>query len=422
MSQLKKEEVVTLKTLKAKGQSNAEIARTLGVTEGAVRYRLRRDGVADGRRKVRLAAKYAELIEHWLQEHEAREAPRRSPRPANLRELFEWLVDPHEYSGSYNSVRRYVRATYPPPRLRPYRRVETPPGAQAQVDWGEFAVDLGDGPQKLYAFVMVLAHSRRTAVVWCRRMDQLAWHHGHNEAFRRLGGIPAVVRIDNLKTGVAVGAGPWGELNTSYRTYARSVRFHIDPCLPRSPEHKGKVERRVEVLRGLEIDGRQFDGLADLQRRTDEQLERLARRRKCPATGETIEASWQAELPRLQPLPLLPEVFDVSVSRPVQPDCTVHFESRQYSVPFVLTGRTVEVRGCTETVQILHDGRVVAEHRRGTKERLLLDPRHYEGAGDDRVRPPQPLGAMARKLAEIALAPVEQRPLDLYAALTEVAR
>jgi hypothetical protein len=29
---------------------------------------------------------------------------------------------------------------------------ETPPGAQAQVDWGEFSdLDVGEGPQKLYA-------------------------------------------------------------------------------------------------------------------------------------------------------------------------------------------------------------------------------------------------------------------------------
>jgi len=35
-------------------------------------------------------------------------------------------------------------------------------------------------------------------------MDQLAWHRVHNGAFKRIGGIAAVNRIDNLKTGVAV--------------------------------------------------------------------------------------------------------------------------------------------------------------------------------------------------------------------------
>ena len=38
-------------------------------------------------------------------------------------------------------------------------------------------------------------------------MDQLAWHHVHNEAYRRLGGVAAVNRIDNLKTGIVHGCG-----------------------------------------------------------------------------------------------------------------------------------------------------------------------------------------------------------------------
>jgi hypothetical protein len=51
-----------------------------------------------------------------------------------------------------------------------------------------------------------------------------------------------------------------------------------------------------------------------------------------------------------------------------------------------------------------------------------LDPRHYDGPGDERVAPPVPLGKMGRRLQEILAQPVEQRPVNLYAALAEVAR
>jgi len=88
----------------------------------------------------------------------------------------------------------------------------------------------------------------------------------------------------------------------------------------------------------------------------------------------------------------------------------------------VLCERRVEVRGCAEVVQVLHDGQVVAEHPRHSRARLLLDPAHYEGPGDERVMPPVPLGKMGQRLQEIVLQPVEQRPLDLYAALAEVSR
>jgi|SRR5262245_9266746 len=423
---LRPEEIVTLSVLKDKGQSHTQIAQTLGITEGAVRYHLRRQGRPDGRQhKPQKAEGQAAAIDHWVRQHQPPASNGGDARPVNVRALYDWLRAEHAYAGSYKSVLRFVRARYPKPRLRPFRRVETPPGAQAQVDWGEFAgIDLGDGPQTLYGFVLVLSHSRKEALIWCRCMDQLAWHHAHTEAFRRLGGIPAVLRIDNLKTAVVRGAGPWGQLNDAYRSYARGLGFHIDACLPRCPEDKGKVENKVGTLkRRLRLAGQWFDGLSGLQRWTDGELAAWAARRLCPATGASVEASWRAEQPRLRPLPaVLPLAFEVAVTRTVQRDCTVSFEGRTYSVPFVLCGLAVEVRGCAEVVQVLHDGRVVAEHPRHSRVRLLLDPAHYEGPGDDRVAPPVPLGKLGQRLQEIVFQPVEQRPLDLYAALAEVAR
>jgi len=422
--QLTPEMIVALRVLNEQGQSNREIARTLRVSEGTVRYHLRRQGQPDGRcNKPCKAEAVAEAIDFWLNAQQRPPAEGTLDRPANVLGLFEWLSNQHNYTGSYKSVLRFVRSRYPKPKLRPYRRVETPPGAQAQVDWGELAgLDIGDGPQTLYAFVMVLSHSRKEALVWCPRMDQLHWHKAHNEALRRLGGVPAVLRIDNLKTGIAQGAGPWGEINEAYAAYARALGFHVDACLPRRPEHKGKVENKVRFVKGrLRLNG-PFAGLAELQQSTDEQLTASASKRTCPATGRTVQESWRAEQPLLRALPILPEPFDLTATRPVQRDCTINFEGRTYSVPFVLCGLQVEVRGCAGMVQVWHDGRVVAEHQRHTQERLLLNPKHYDGPGDERVTPPVPLGRMGQRLQDILEMEVEKRPLDLYAALAEVSR
>jgi len=119
---------------------------------------------------------------------------------------------------------------------------------------------------------------------------------------------------------------------------------------------------------------------------------------------------------------VLPLAFEVALTRTVQKDCTISFEGRCYSVPFVLCGLAVAVRGCAEVVQVLHAGCVVAEPPRHSQARLVLEPSHYEGAGDECVAPPVPLGKMGQRLQEIVLLPVEQRPRDLYAALAEVAR
>jgi transposase len=429
LAKLTREQIVTIEVLQQRGQSQRQTARILGVSEGAVRYHLRRarDSAADGRQKPSRIEQLglAEAVAHWWQ---AQAEILGQERPPSVQLLHEFLRAEHGYDGSYKSVRKFVRACYGRPPVRPFRRVETPVGTQTQSDWGEFRrVDLGDpdGPTTAYAFVMVLSHSRKEAVVWSRSMDQLAWHHVHNEAYRRLGGVAAVNRIDNLKTGIVQGCGAWGQINEQYRVYARAMGFHIDACEVRAPEQKGKTERRVGVCKRLDIQGRGFDGLGGLQCWTDAALAAAAARRICPATGLPVAASWEAEKPFLRPLPvLLPEPFDLVKTAPVHKDCMVHFEGRSYAVPFLYSGRAVEVRGCSGSVQILdpQTAAVLISYPRHTPERILIDPACYEGPGTADVIPPKPLGRMARKLQEIASLPVERRPVDLYAALAEVAR
>jgi len=412
---------MTIQVLHERGCSNREIGRKLGIDEKAVRYRLARKAsdARDGRSdKPFRAEQLHAVIAHWLEQAGSR-------RGVNLQALHEHLVAEHGYAGSYKSVQRYVRARFPRPKLRTRRRIETPPGAQGQVDWGEFPGVVVRGERlDLHAFHLVLSHSRMEAIVWSERADQLAWLHVHNEALRRLGGVPAVLRVDNVKTAVARGAGPWGTLNETYRRYAKGVRFHIDAARPRTPQDKGKVERRIGVHKqGFDPRQREWDDVAQLQAWTDGEVSRRAERRVCPVTGESVRASYEAECRHLGALPNpLPEPFDLVQRRRVGLDATVRFEGRTYSTPFQYAQREIEVRGCARVVQLWADGKVLAEHPRGTRCRLLIDPAHYEGPSTEAVNAPVPLGRMSRRLVEIAAMVPEQRPLDLYAALAEVAR
>jgi transposase len=246
MPPLIKDDIVTILTLKKLGESNRALARRFGVTENAIRYQLKHHPkIKDGRQRASLIDRLglAPAVNYWWESAKATLPDDRAP---SGEQLWSHLVEEYDYSGSQKSVRKYVRSHFPKAKLRAFRRFETPPGAQTQTDWVEFReMDIGgnDGPVTLYGFVMVLSHCRKAAVVWCTSMNQLSWHHAHNLAFSRLGGVAAVNRIDNLKTGIIHGAGPWGEINPQYRTYAKTMGFHIDACLPRSPQHKGKTER-----------------------------------------------------------------------------------------------------------------------------------------------------------------------------------
>lgn len=413
------EEAMTIAVLQHRGLSKRAIARALGVTEGAVRYHLRQgppDERVDGRAKSFLAEQVSEAIGVWMRSD--------SDRGRNLAELHEFLVAEYGYTGSYKSVQRYVRSAYPPPPIRTRRRVETPPGAQAQVDWAHFPdVMIGGERVDLYAFYLVLSYSRLDVVIWSTRKDELAWLAVHNQALRRLGGVPAVLRVDNEKTAVSVGAGAWGEINPTYAAYARAVRFHVDATRPRSPGDKGKVERRILDGRRRDPRRRCWSSLEELQAWSDAQSDARALRQICPATGLSVRETFEREeRGRLGELPILPEPFDVVATREVSIDATVAFEGRTYTVPFLFVGRTVEIRGCARAVQIWHAGSVIAEHERRTRQRLIIDPAHYDGPGDARVAAPAPLGRMGKRLAEIAAMVPERRPLDLYVALAEAAR
>ena len=429
MATLTKDDIVSIITLKKRGESNRALGRRFDVSERAIRYRLKRaeSGGVDRQAKAALidCLGLAEAVAHW-RERILETLP--ADRAPSGEALWSHLVEEFDYPGSQKSVRKYLRSHFPKPKLRPFRRIETPSGAQTQTDWVEFrGVDIGDtgGPATLYGFVMVLSHSRQAAVVWCRSMDQLSWHHAHTQAFIRLGGVAAVNRIDNLKTGISHGAGPWGVVNAQYRTYARTMGFHVDACLPRSPQQKGKTERRCGVMRTLDIERRCFPGLPALQHWTDEKLRISAGRRRCPVTGTTVAAAWEAERALLRPLPAtLPEPFDLVRTCPVHRDCLVHFDGRAYTVPFAYVGRSIEARGCAAVVQLVDPGTgvIIRSYPRGTAERILTDPTCYEGEATDRVLPPVPLGRMAKALEAIREMTVELRSVDIYAALAEVAR
>jgi len=73
-------------------------------------------------------------------------------------------------------------------------------------------------------------------------------------------------------------------------------------------------------------------------------------------------------------------------------------------------------------VEIWAEGMQLMSYPRRSAERILIDPSCYEGEATDRVLPPPPLGRMGRRLQQIMEMPVDRRPIDLYAALAEVAR
>jgi len=422
MTKLREEDVMVAEKMKGLGSSVRSLARSFKVDESTLRYRLKRLGerAVDGRtRQVSVCSSYDEVVQAWIKEQEER--VNQGERPLPVRDLHELLVSEHGYSASYKAVVRYVNRKRPPVKLRPVRRIEVRPGTQAQVDWIKVKANVAElgGYVELWVFVMVLSASRMWAAIWSRGKEMYSWIHCHNESLKRLGGVPLSIRPDNEKTATVKGGGPWAKINEGYASYAGQVGFVIDPSRIRKPRDKGKVERRNRDLKYVQIkSGEIFADIAALQRATDERILKRADRLTCPQTGLSVLESWKLERAELEALPeTLPEAFDVQVRRPVGRDCLVSFEGRQYSVPFNLMDRTVDVRGAGSEVLIFHEGRLLKRYPRGTRARLLVEQADYEGSADERVHRPTPLGRLGREIVLQRSWEAPCRPIDHYVML-----
>ena len=402
MSRLQGKDIEAMAWMVEQGMTIRSAARVGGCDESTLRYHLRQraEGAEDGRkRQPEAVGPYAGVADAWIERQ--REVVAAGRRPEAVRRLYEELVA-EGYEGSYKAVLRYVRRRMEAPRVRPFRRVEVAPGSLVQVDWALRKVwieELG-GEVELAGFMAVLGASRKRVLVWSRDKGLSSWIRCHNEAFKRLGGVPKAVRPDNERTAVIRGAGSEGTVHPVYASYAKELGFSVLLSRPYRPTDKGKVERAIRDLDGM-LGGRRFVSLAALQEFTDEALERLDRRRVCPQSGMSVWETWQRERTMLGPLPqTLPEPFDRVVERKVSRDCLVRFDGREYSVPYWLTGKEVEVRGAGRAVLVLWESSEVKRHPRHTAVRLVIDQADYEGESrDPAVMRPTPLSEAVREIA-----------------------
>jgi transposase len=430
MARLRTEQVMIATEMVARQVPVRQVARQLGVDESSLRYRLARPVDAPDGRQDRVS-----VLDGWEARVDAVLARFDDPRlrgegraAVEASVVHGVLRRDYGFTGSYQAVRRHLTRRFPAP-VQAVRRVETPPGVQAQHDWFECTSRIDGIVQPVYALIGTLSHSRASFVWVSPRMHQLAWQTGHLALFQRYGGVPLWVRIDNLKTGVASGAGPTAVLTPAFATFARTCGFGVDPCRAARGSDKGKAERGVRTHRSVYADlfVSAWDHLPALQAALDARSALVQAERRCPITGTRIAEALTAERALLRPVPDVHELFDCVVARRVSRDGLVSFESRRYSVPFAWVGRQVEVRGTVQHVVVVADGQEIARHDRGTRRTLVLETAHYEGASTPMVFAPTPLGRRARlqlaALPHAALLPAPEaveRPLTQY--LTLLAR
>jgi transposase len=298
--------------------------------------------------------------------------------------VHQRLRDERGLDASVASFRRWVRANLPEELRRNAVRVlgDTPPaGHEAQVDYGRLGMwtDPGSGRRvTVWAFVIVLSHSRHMFVRPVLRMDQRAWTEAHVEAFRFFGGVPERIVPDNLATGVERADLYDPKVNRSYAELGEHYGVLIDPARVRKPRDKARVERPMPYVRDSLWRGRQFASLAAMQAEALRWCREVAGQRACrPLDGAAPAAVFAAvEAAALQPLPARPFVLATWSTGKVGPDIHVRVGKSLYSVPWRLIGQQLDARETWTTVQLFHNGQLVATHARAAKGKRT-DMSHY---------------------------------------------
>jgi len=338
--------------LKRSGHSLRWIARKLGIHRKTVKKHLERNSFPTYQRTVTkpsILEPYHQIIRDFLDEDDYQAT---------------WILTRLKrmgYTGSYDTLKVFVRSIKEQKCRIAYTRFETEPGLQAQVDWGDFkVVDALGKTTTLYAFVMVLGFSRAMYVEFVERCTLEVFMDCHLRAFRHLKGVPAEILYDNMKQVVVGREHGKPTFNTEFLHFAKHYGFTPRLCPPYSPWVKGKVERPMDYLRESFWRGYGYTSLAQTNQDVLVWVTEIAHQRIHGTHRQQVQARWEQEQPHLGPLPASDYDTSLKFFRKVYKDCLLSFGGNRYYVPPQAVGRRVLLKVKASVVRIYHDAEFLA--------------------------------------------------------------
>ncbi len=380
---------------------------------------------------AQLTGRDPKTISKWLKQNKAPEYKRTKKKPSKL--------DPHKSyilkrmnEGCFNSVVIYEeikeqgytgKTTILRDFMKPLRknrivkassRFETPPGKQAQVDWGEFKFEYEGREKKIHAFVMVLGYSRKIYVEFTEDEKISTLTGCHERAFEYFGGVCETILYDNMKTVVShskeKGETKW---NKTFLAFANHHGFTPIRCRPYSPRTKGKVENGVKYVRNnFWPRVREFSNISKLNEMAINWADQTANKRIHGTLHEVPNKRF--ELENLKPFNETSFESSYPEERKVSSDCFVSYETTKYSVPYKYVGSYVNVKDLKNgKIEIYSsDKKLIARHEKAfDKYCVVKDKKHFEGimsGNHEKVAPTAP------KLIPKQIPKVHERPLSIY--------
>lgn len=246
-------------------------------------------------------------------------------------------------------------------------RFKTEAGEEAQVDFGYAGKQPSPGGviKKAWFFNMRLSYSRLDyyEVVFDQKVETFI--KCHINAFKYFGGVPKIIKIDNLKAAILEANFYEPVHQKHYKEFADYYGFFSSPCRPRRPQEKGKTESAVKYCKGNFFAGRSFDSYPQLSLELNNWLEYKCNARVHGTTKKIPRKLFEQEEKKyLIRLPI--DDFEISIVgvRKLQRDCHIIVDNNYYSVPYKYVGETLEIKLNSKLLRIYHDNSLVASHIR----------------------------------------------------------
>ena len=255
------------------------------------------------------------------------------------------------YEGSISPVYRFLRKVDEDDVMhinsKATVRHESPCGDQAQFDWTEYDVLIGNRIRKVYCFAMILAASRKKAICFSLRVDASAIYEAIQELYDDLGGVTLELLIDNPKA-LVLNNNPKSETEVKYNPEALMVAKHLgtelNACPCYWPRKKGKIERPFKYIEEQFIKGNSFADMEDLTRRGKKFIDEWCDEKHTTTQRIPNQHYLLEEKPTLMPLPESHYYITPLKKRKVSADSFISIESNKYSLPVEYAMRNVYYR------------------------------------------------------------------------------
>ncbi|MET0471170.1 MAG: IS21 family transposase, partial [Xanthobacteraceae bacterium] len=304
-------------------------------------------------------------------------------------------------------------------RLSPTMRQAHPAGERMFVDYAGTTLEVIDASTRevrtAQLFVAALGASSYTyaEASWTQGLSD--WIGSHTRTFAFIGGAPAMVVCDNLRSGITKACFYEPAVNRTYAEMAAHYNTAIVPARPYRARDKAKVEVAVQVATRFiiaKLRNRQFFSLAALNAAIAELVAQINNRASRHLGASRRALFDDLERSALKPLPAEPYVFAEWKECRVGLDYHVEIEKHYYSVPHQLLREKVWARITARTIEVFHCGKCVAAHVRSSsnrkhttvREHMPSSHRRYADWTPERIR--RQAGAIGRHtsaLVEIIL-------------------